>query len=93
MENPKHEIGDKVTIRDLSAYVGGISPEDVHIIEDMIPYFGKTAKIIRTHVAHDSRCYRLDCDMGAWTWTDWMFEPSNISIRKSTKRFKSRVRF
>lgn len=42
MENPKHKIGDKVIIKDLRAYVGETSPEDVYIVEGMIPYFGQT---------------------------------------------------
>lgn len=93
MENPKHKIGDKVIIKDLRAYVGETSPEDVYIVEGMIPYFGQTARITKTDIAYDSRCYKLDCDNSHWTWSDWMFESSNVPVRKFKRKLKSRVRF
>lgn len=85
----KYKVGDKVVIRDLRAYVGEISPEEVYIAEGMIPYFGRTAMITKTNIAYDSRCYKLDCDNSLWTWSDWMFESSSTPKRK----LKPRVRF
>lgn len=73
----KYEIGDKVKIKtDLIA--GTIYGDDsIDFTNQMIPYKGKEATIIKLN--RDNNYYCLDIDKGYYFWSDEMFENKMIT--------------
>ena len=69
-----YEVGDYVRIRsDLKQMYDNDVDTHVGIIEDMIDYAGKLARITEAHSTSDYTSYHINIDGGDWSWEDMFF--------------------